>query len=811
MGALARRLHALRTSAGALPARALDALVGICAAARENPRHLLLAGLVAGLACGPVSPALAGIAALALAAAVWRLGLGLAVVAAVLAGAVIGQARAQALAHTALGPLIGHAVSVRAVALEPVHVSPFASRSVLARLTTGPGDGETVLVRASHYVHWPGTPLPGGPPTDVSRGATGGRGPGGGAGGVPASGSHADTVGSVLALRGRLARLDPREAFAARRGAHAVLVADQVTSTGARRGGLPGLIDGLRRRAEVALAQGLDPPQAALLRGMVLGQDQALAAPTRAAFQRSGLAHILAASGQNVMLLVALALPLLAALGLGRRARLLGVLALIAIYVPLAGGGPSIQRAGVMGAAGMLAGIVGRPASRCYAVLLAAAVTLARDPGALRDVGWELSFAAVIAILLLAPRTREWLARRRVPAALAEAAAVTFAATLGTAPLLAAYFGRVSLVSLPANLLGAPAIAPVMWLGMLAVAVGPVSLGLAGTLNALCAYPLGYLGWLAHTAAGLPHAAVGIHLGAVAVVGSYAALATLVAVPGLRAPAAAAAVAAVVLLARPGAGQAGPPAGFRMSFLDIGQGDATLIQDGPHAILVDTGPPGDPVLARLARSGVRRLDVLALTHAQADHEGSAPAIMRRYPVGLLVDGGEGTPHDRAHAAIDAEAARRGIRRIAPTAGEVIRDGRLRLRILWPRRPQAESALAAGIDPNEEAMVAELRVGHFRALLTADAESDVTAPLPLEHVDVLKVAHHGSADPGLPDLLTRLRPSVAVIEVGAHNTYGHPTAQALLALRVVPHVYRTDQDGTVRLTVAGGALRVSTTR
>jgi competence protein ComEC len=102
----------------------------------------------------------------------------------------------------------------------------------------------------------------------------------------------------------------------------------------------------------------------------------------------------------------------------------------------------------------------------------------------------------------------------------------------------------------------------------------------------------------------------------------------------------------------------------------------------------------------------------------------------------------------------------------------------------------------------------VRDGAFTLLLTADAESDVTESLPLTPVDVLKVAHHGSADPGLPALLGRLRPRVAVISVGRHNPYGHPSPQALGALRTVPRVYRTDRDGTVRISVTDGRMTVA---
>src|SRR5256714_2389814 len=129
---------------------------------------------------------------------------------------------------------------------------------------------------------------------------------------------------------------------------------------------------------------------------MVLGEDDALDDRTRDEFRTSGLSHLLAASGQNVALLALLATGGLALLGVGRRGRLAGALVLVALYVPLAGAGPSIQRAGVMGAAGLVAGLAGRPASRLYALLLAAAVTLVLNPRATEDVGWQLSFAAVV-------------------------------------------------------------------------------------------------------------------------------------------------------------------------------------------------------------------------------------------------------------------------------------------------------------------------------------------------------------------------------------------------------------------------------
>jgi competence protein ComEC len=548
---------------------------------------------------------------------------------------------------------------------------------------------------------------------------------------------------------------------------------------------------------------------------------------------------------------------------------------MIAAYVPLAGAGPSIQRAGVMGAAGLVAVLASRPASRWYALLLAAVVTLAFDPRAAEDPGWQLSFAAVVAILALASPLALGLRARRVPGPLAEAAALTTAATVGTAPLLAFHFERLSLVSLPANLLAVAAVAPAMWLGMLAVAAGVVASPLAAIPNLLAQYPLAYLGWLAEAAAGLPNASVAaeipspgalvaVYLGVAASAagllhrtallaalrrargksahrrpasrdgvvgpatgGGAGGPATGGSVEGAAAEASAGrrrgagfaravrrglvAVAVAVAVAAFLQGRAMPPPpdprDVVVSFLDIGQGDATLVQHGGATVLVDTGPPDSPLLDRLREAGVRRIDLLVLTHAQADHDGGAADVLSRIPVGHVLDGGE--QRTRLHAlALDA-AATRHVSRSTPDAGQSIRAGPLEVRVLWPRRePPGDHA---GVDPNDRAIVAHVRAGAFDLLLPADAESNVTAGLELPAVEALKVAHHGSEDPGTRDLLARLKPRIAVIEVGRGNPYGHPRPGLLAQLTAVPAVYRTDRDGTVRLTVHAGRMTVSTAR
>jgi competence protein ComEC len=753
---------------GRLERRSRTLLAVAMAEVRMRPRHVAIAALVLGLLAGPRAPVVVLGGLLACPLLMRRPSAALAVAAALCGGALIADARLAALDRTALADRLGHAASVPVWLLEPARLRPFGGRSAVARL-----GHERVLVRTTRQVAWPSV-----------------------------------RVGQEVAVDGVLEALRPADAWLRPRNVHAVLRADRLAPTGRLRGGVLGALDGVRERAQGALDRRLPPPQAALLRGMVLGQDEALPESMRDDFQTAGLAHLVAASGQNVMLLCALVFGLSALVGLGLRARLLLALALIALYVPLAGAGPSIQRAGIMGAAGVTAALAGRPASRSYALLLAAASTLVLNPRAAADVGWQLSFGAVVAIMLLAARLAEGLRRRGLPSGLAEGIALTVAATIGTAPLIAVHFGRTSIVSLPANVLAAPAVAPVMWLGMAAATIGQASAAAATPFTALAGYPLAFVAWVGEAAAHLPHAAVGVPLWIVATVCALAAAAIVS--PTVRRPRSIAVVVALVgglAVVRAPARALAPPTGLRVTFLDIGQGDATLIQHRRTAVLVDTGPPDGGIVARLKHAGVRRLDLMVVTHAQADHDGGAAAVLRAMPVGLLLDGRDGV-REPLGLRMAAEARRRRVPVATPDVGQALRAGRVELRVLSPGREPAEAH--AGVDPNQRAIVAEARIGRFRMLLTADAESDVLSTLDLEPVDVLKVSHHGSADPGLAAVLERLRPSVAAIEVGAHNTYGHPVAGTLGALTAAgATVYRTDEDGTVRLEERDGRLVVAT--
>jgi len=583
--------------------------------------------------------------------------------------------------------------------------------------------------------------------------------------------------------------------------------------------------EAIRERAEDALGRGMPAREAELARGFVLGEDDDIDDATVEDFRRAGLSHLLAVSGQNVALLALLAMPVLAALGMPLRTRLIWILAAIVVYVPLAGAGPSIVRAAVMGGLSLLATLAGRRSSRLYGLALAAIVTLAIEPRIGADIGWQLSFAAVLGILAFAAPLRRAIASRLGArgwrGALAEGAAVTISATLATAPLIAFHFESISTTSLLANLLALPAVAPAMWLGMLAGVGGQVPGFPVAVLNAVNAPLLAYIAQVAAWCGRPGWAYLDVRLGGAGLLVSYLVLTALaIWVPwlvrrhrmaalrrssGRRVPVAVAAVvvgAVVLVWSVPWGGTdvVRPIAGLRVSVLDVGQGDAILLQSARSpAVLVDGGPPGDDLVEKLREAGVERLGAAIVTHEQSDHAGGVEELLGRLPVAQLAYG-------RLSRQLRGEAEAAGVAPVRIAQGASFRSGPLRIDVLWPPRELLAEPLA-GADPNAQALVLLAHWRDFSMLLSADAEAE-SVPIDPGPLDVLKIAHHGSDDAGLGALLDRTAPQLAVISVGADNSYGHPTAGTLatLAAHGVP-VLRTDRDGTVVLDVSRASVEI----
>ncbi len=604
-------------------------------------------------------------------------------------------------------------------------------------------------------------------------------------------GAIAEFRGPVLPLRA-----DGNDARLRRLGVSGRVQPTELRATGRRRGGPLGQVDRFGEHAQRTLSEAVGIRRGALLAGMALGADDGIDEADQEALRTSGLWHLVAASGGNIALVVALVMAVGWLVGAPDRLRLALCAVAVCAYVPLAGGGPSIQRAGVMGLAGLLALSLGREQRGADALAFAAVATLALDPRATLDVGWQLSFAAAAALIGLAPRTARVISSFGIPRRLAAGLACSLVATVATAPIMLFTFGELSLIGLVANALVLPLVGIAVWSGALAAVFTPI----APVVAALLAQPGGLAAgitlsvatWSEHRS----YAVVGWQGAAAVVVGI--ALAGVLRPPKRVVGAVTAAAFVVLAMAVPR-----PPAQPRMVVLDIGQGNATLLQDGVEGVLIDAGPLDGGVVAAVRRTGVRRLRAVILSHPAADHDGGAAAVIGAFPTDLLLDGGMpggGPTHDAAVRA----AKRRGVRVVPATVGQRVAFGRVALRLRWP----TGRAAAQPGDPNDRAVVVEAQIGTLRALLPADAEGNVLTTIPNLQGDVLLVSHHGSNDEELPTVLRRLRPQLAVISLGTPNGYGHPTPATLATLQAagVPTL-RTDRDGTldIRADAAGRVL------
>jgi competence protein ComEC len=364
-----------------------------------------------------------------------------------------GRVRAAAVAVAAVALLLG---SGRVAALDRHVLLPGRVRQAVVVVTGAPtggrglaavsGAGETVVLSA------PGTRL---------------------------------ELGGRYRVAGRYEPLDPvvRDYYATQ-GVHLELHATEAVMIG-RRGGIWGVTDALRRLALAHLEVGPDAtPARGLVAGIALGDTAAIPTPVRDQLRSSGLYHLVAVSGQNVALVIAFTLVCLGAVGvIGVPARV-AALCVTVTYVLVAGAGPSIIRAGVAGGLVAVAWLGSRPVSRWHLLACGAALVLALDPLELMDPGFQLSFSAVLAIFLVAPRLR---------GALGSAAAVSVACTVVTAPIVWWHFGRASPLAIPANLLALPAVAPILWLSLAAVLAHAVWAPLATPLLDLADVLAGYV------------------------------------------------------------------------------------------------------------------------------------------------------------------------------------------------------------------------------------------------------------------------------------------------------------------------------
>lgn len=557
----------------------------------------------------------------------------------------------------------------------------------------------------------------------------------------------------------------------------------------------------------------LPDAQGGLLPGLVVGDTSRLLPTVEEDFRATGMTHLNAVSGSNVAIVVGAVLLVArwCRAGPWLAAGLCGV-ALVG-FVILVRPSPSVVRAATMGAIGLAALAAGRPRAALPALAAAVTVLILVDPALAGDAGFALSVLATGGLLLLAPRWRDGLRRRGVPAGLAEALAVPAAAQLACAPVVAGIAGTVSVVAVPANLLAVPAIAPATVLGVLAAVLSPVWPAGAEFAAWLASWPAWWLVLVARYGARLPAGTLpwpGGVWGALLLAASTVALLVAIRRPVVRRLVAVVGVAAVLgavpvrLVAR-----GWPPSGWIVVACAVGQGDAVVLPVASgRAVVVDAGPEPAAVDACLRRLGVREVPLFVVSHFHVDHVGGVAGVFRGRRVAAVLTPALTEPE--TGQALVREAADGGdARLLTATAGTTYRAGGAELVVLGPPYPLRGTRS----DPNNNSLVLRATVRGVRLLLPGDAETEEQralldrVPHDVLRADVLKVAHHGSAYQD-PEFLDAVRPAVALVPVGAGNDYGHPSPGLLARLaRNGARVLRTDVDGDVAAVRRDGGLAV----
>jgi competence protein ComEC len=769
-----------------------------------------------------------------------------------------------------LGRRPAHRGRARAIGLAGLGMAAIGLRILVASVLSGPdlatalpaGDGPWVGV-----VEAIGSPRNGQQLATVSIDAAGGLR-------VAATLPRYPSVGpgDAVTIRGGLEapRDDDYGAHLRSSGIAATLRASTLERTGLAPGPDSQLEEG-RRAAADGLARVMPEPEAGLAAGILIGLRDRVDRELAAAFTSAGVSHVIAISGWNIAIVAGLVAAVLRR-RMGRRARSAITIGAIVAYTVAAGASPSVVRAAAMAAIVLTARESGRAGRATTALGLAVVGLLLLEPATIADPGFGLSVLATAGLLAWSGPIAERLGRfggGRLPGWLVESLAVSFAAEAATLPLVLLVFGRLALIAPAVNLVVVPLVPPAMAAGAVALLAGAgVGLGLPSIVGTIAALP----GWIflalmvavVRGAASLPLASATLEppwnvAAALVTAGIVAGLAT--GVPALvrrawrrrlRVPGTAgSARSRRVVPASPGRTTIDQPRGprrttgsdrtirvvaralalavgavgiaaahrpngtVRVVVLDVGQGDAILVEGGLGGrLLVDGGPdPGRLLVALDAELPPwdRRVDVVVLTHPHEDHVAGLPLLLERYRVGRVFEPGTRGPGP-GYRAWRAALDRLGLHPERLATGDRLAIDGIRLRVLWPDADAVPLEPAdGGTAINNVSIVLLGETDRGRFLLAGDIEEEIDPRLiarGLPRVDLLKVAHHGSRTSSTAAFLDAVRPRAAIVSVGTGNPYGHPAPATLarIALRGAA-LFRTDLNGTVEATFGDRGLEI----
>ena len=540
--------------------------------------------------------------------------------------------------------------------------------------------------------------------------------------------------------------------------------------------------------------------QAALLQALLVGARGDIDDDLRNAFANVGVIHVLAVSGLHVAFILAGLIGLMGFLRIPNPLRTLMILLGLAFYTCLAGMTPSVVRAAIMAAVFVVGMALQRRTDVLNSLAVAALIILAIQPLDLFQPGFQLSFAAVVGIVLLYNRFTRMaesllLSLREKGMTFANNLVslffVSLAAQAATLPLTVYYFGRLPIASLIANLMVVPLVALIVSLGFISVLAALVSFSFGAVFANTVWLLLTLLIALVEHAAALPFAFVELARPSPWLLFFYVMLLVLfLAWPRPRTRSAV--LIALFLSANLFVWTHLNPESdaLKVTFFDVGQGDAALLQfPNGGTMLIDAGDCTEyvdcgerTILPFLQRNGIRRLDCLLLTHGHADHIGGAASIIKRLPVKRLVK----TACDYESAftiQIDSLAAAKDIRVRNVVVGDTLLiDPLVLLMVLHPSPDFIRSASANAFQLNDASIVLKCVYRGRSILFTGDAEIPSEQAMlkfaGLLSSDILKVAHHGSPTAGSPEFRRAVSPQIGIVSVARFNRFGLPSDSLL---------------------------------
>lgn len=539
-------------------------------------------------------------------------------------------------------------------------------------------------------------------------------------------------------------------------------------------------------------------------------------------FQVCGLAHIVAVSGAHLAIVISCISLVLERLRIPRLAAMVTKLCFVLLYLVFAGMPISAVRSAFMVVLALCSWQAKRRSAALSALSLCIVACIVADPYTALSVSFSLSALSTLGIVVFSRHLSFYISKAPfMPKFVCETLALTMSSMLVTAPLSAALFAKMPLISPLANIVIAPLFPFVCILGLLVLTTALCLSPLSACSLPLCAYSASMMNTLVDALARIPFASIPMSMSVFVamIVSAGASIAFWLLWPSLKRFMWGSAFACFAVVISCVSATLGSSSYTSITMLDVGQGDAFLIQSAGYSLLIDTGNQETKLLEALARHNVTHVDALLVTHSDDDHMGCLSSLQGTLHVSevLLGEGAKDCMCDNCLMLVSASNSLVGSSNVTYLSyGDEIRFGAMQLTAVWPHQyiedgGNADSiCLLARVDVDSDARI------DWSALFVGDAEKDELDKVCLENslhnIDILKVGHHGSKNGLTNDLVRILKPSIALISVGANNRYGHPNEQIVeWLIEAGSQVLRTDTQGDVSCVLEKDNIYVNTLR